>query len=265
MLEPEKIRNKRFSTVKNGYDPLEVAQFLVNIADEVEALLAERDDIQQKIVKLVEKVNEYREDEDAINSAMIYAQKESNKLINKAKAEARDMIESAKTEQERLKEQNAEEIEKIKAEHQQTIDEYKEKCNQLIKEQTEATQQEILDIKAEYDEEKAHLEQLKYEVTSFKGELASLYTQQLALIMKMPQMTEEEVTAYEEAYGAEYYEDGEYYEDEPAEQEQQPAPVADEKTAEQKHIDEVLNTASFEPIIPKADSAELKFGRNTRQ
>jgi cell division initiation protein len=211
----------------------------------------------------VDKINEYREDEDAIKSAMVYAQKESNKLINDAKAKARDMIESAKTEQVRLSEQSAAECEKIIAEH-------KANCAELIKQQTESTQQEILDIQANYESEKAALEDLRAQVTYFKTELTELYTKQLALIMQIPQMADDELEEYENGYDDEYaddeyYDDEEYYEEfsdeEYYEDEQE---TEDEKTAEQKHIDEVLNTASFEPIIPKADVADLQFGKNTK-
>jgi cell division initiation protein len=252
MLEPEKIRNKRFSTSKNGCNPSEVSSFLAEIAEEVAALQTANADSEEKIVKLVEKINEYREDEDAIKSAMVYAQKESNKLINDAKAKARDMIESAKTEQVRLSEQSAAECEKI-------VEEHKAKCEALVQQQTESTQNEILAIQDEYEAEKEALERLRAEVTYFKNELTSLYTKQLALIMQIPQMDEAELEEYEEEYGDEY--DDEYDEeyDETEETEE-----TDEKTAEQKHIDEVLNTASFEPIIPKADSANLQFGKNTQ-
>jgi cell division initiation protein len=253
MLEPEKIRNRRFSTSKNGCNPAEVSTFLAEIAEEVASLQAANADSEEKIVKLVEKINEYREDEEAIKAAMVYAQKESNKLINDAKAKARDMIESAKTEQVRLSEQSAAECERI-------VEEHKAKCDLLLQQQTESTQNEILAIQEEYEAEKQSLEQLRAEVTYFKSELTELYTKQLALIMQIPQMDDAELEDYEsrseEEYDEEYEE--EYEDSEEAEEEY------DEKTAEQRHIDEVLNTASFEPIIPKADSANLQFGKNTQ-
>lgn len=269
MLEPEKIRSKRFSTVKNGCNPAEVSSFLAQLADEIEKLQSDNADSEEKIVKLVEKINEYREDEEAIKSAMIYAQKESNKLINDAKAKARDMIESAKTEQVRLSEQSAAECDKI-------IEEHKAKCAELLRTQTESTQAEIVAIQEEYDAEKAALDDLRAQVTYFKTELTTLYTKQLALIMQIPQMEDGELEEYEAGLEDEYsddeYADGEYYDDEyydgdyadDGEYYEEETPEVDEKTAEQKHIDEVLNTASFEPIIPKADAADLQFGKNTK-
>ena len=40
MLEPETIRNTRFSQAKNGFNPTEVIEFLNELANEVEAVLA---------------------------------------------------------------------------------------------------------------------------------------------------------------------------------------------------------------------------------
>lgn len=258
MMEPEKIRGKRFVTVKNGCNPAEVSAYLSQLADEIERLNRQNAESEEKIIKLVEKVNEYRDDEEAIKEAMVHAHKESNKLINDAKAKARDMIESAKTEQVRRAEMNAAECDKI-------IAEQKENCDRVVREQAEAARAEILAIQENCKAERDNYEQLKAEVTYFKQELTALYTEQLKLIMRMPEMSEEELDEYEEEYG-EYYDDDEYYDDEEYYEEEEETAAADEKTAEQKHIDEVLNTASFEPIIHiPEDTTELRFGNNSEE
>lgn len=260
MLEPEKIRNKRFATVKNGCNPSEVSAFLGEIADELEGLLAEKSENEEKLKMLLEKVNQYRDDEDAIKQAMVYAQKESNKLLRDAKAKARDMIESAKTEEVRIREQSSEECKRI-------VEEHKTKCAEIIKQQTEDTQAEIANIQDTYEEEKEKLDKLRAEVTYFKSDLIDLYQKQLALLLEMPQMSDEELGEYEDNASAEYYEDDaeyddeyyndeEYYEDEPTEEELAQA-------AEEERINRALDTHSFEPIIPKVDPSTLRFGNNT--
>ena len=253
MLEPDKIRNKRFGTAKNGLNPADVNEFLADCADEIERLRAQNAENEDKIRKLVEKINEYRDDEEAIKSAMIHAQKDSNKLINEAKAKARDLIESAKTEQVRLQETNSEELEKIRKDHHAAVD-------GLLNKLKEETQAEIEGIKAELEAEKAELERVKAETTYFKSNLLDLYTQQIKLITEMPEMTDEELDEYEAQYG-EYYDD-EYYEDEYYDEEQ--AAADEEEAARQKHIDEVINTASFTPVINlPTNTSELRFGRNS--
>ena len=301
MLEPETIRNTRFSQAKNGFNPTEVIDFLNELANEVEAVLAEKNENEERLKMLFDKVNQYREDEDAIKQAMIYAQKEANKVLKDAKAKARDMIDSAKTEEVRIREQSSAECERI-------VNEHKEKCAQIIKEQTQGTQDEIARIQDTYEEEKAKLDKLKAEVTYFKSNLIDLYTKQIGLITEMPQMTEEELTEYESTAEAEYYEDddeyydenGEYYDDNgeyydenggyydengnyydenggyydengnyydangefyEAESEYTEEELAQQ--AEEERINRALDTTSFEPIIPKVDPSTLQFGNNS--
>ena len=176
---------------------------------------------------------------------MIMAQKEAAKTVNEAKAQARDMIESAKSEQVRLSEQSAAECERI-------IREHKEKCAQLIKENTEVTEQKISAIRNSYDEESAKYEELKKEVTVFKAKLVELYNKQLHLIMDIPEF---EIEEEEEA--APVLED--------QSEESAAEDTAEEQTAaetREEHIQKVLNTGSFEPVIPKENLNDLKFGKN---
>ncbi|SDA13639.1 cell division initiation protein [Ruminococcus sp. YE71] len=255
MLEPDKIRNKRFGTAKNGLNPVDVTEFLADCADEIERLRAQNAENEEKIRKLVEKINEYRDDEEAIKSAMIHAQKESNKLINDAKAKARDLIDSAKTEQVRLQETNSEEIERIKKEHHANVD-------ALLKQLKEETSAEIESIKAELTAEQIELARAKAETTYFKSTLLDLYTQQIKLITEVPEMSDEELDEYETQYG-EYYDDEEYYEDDEEYYDEEQAAL-DEEAEKQKHYDEVINTASFTPVINlPTNTSELRFGRNS--
>ncbi len=81
----------------------DVKEFLGQVAEDYVEVVKANQDTEAKIIKLVEKINEYREDEEAIQQALVVAQKESNKILTEAKTQAHDMIESAKTEQVRLR------------------------------------------------------------------------------------------------------------------------------------------------------------------
>ena len=107
MLNPNNIKGKTFDTEKNGYSKEDVKEFLGQVAEDYAEVVKANQDTEAKIIKLVEKINEYREDEEAIQQALVVAQKESNKILTEAKTQAHDMIESAKTEQVRLAEQRA--------------------------------------------------------------------------------------------------------------------------------------------------------------
>ena len=232
MMTASKIKSQAFSAVRNGYDPAEVKDFLDEIAAEYEAALKAKEESDEKVAKLNEELSKYREDEEAIKSALVHSQKEANKIINDAKSQARDMIESAKTEEIRLREQSSSECERI-------TKEYHDRCAEMIKQETEKTKEKIDQINKAYKEEKDRYEELKREVTLFKAELLPLYQKQLTLIMQLPESEIEEEPAVDAA----------------AQAEEEAAAKAE---AEKEHIDKILNTGSFEPVLPKEQ--DLKFG-----
>ena len=258
MLSPNNIKGKSFDTEKNGYSKDDVNEFLAQVAEDYAEVVKANQDTEAKIIKLVEKINEYREDEEAIQQALIVAQKESNKILTEAKTQAHDMIESAKSEQVRLAEQSAAECERIVKEH-------KERCAELIRNNTEITEKKINEIRAAYDEELEKYENLKAEVTQFKADLTQLYNRQIRLIMEIPtfepaaddtveETVEEEQTEEVQETAPEQTEEPEA-ENDAAETEN--APVTDSE-----HVEKILNTGSFDPVIPKTAPAELKFGKN---
>lgn len=258
MLKPSNIKGKTFDTVKNGYDPDAVNSFLNEVADYVSELNQINEDNDAKIMKLVEKINEYREDEEAIKVAMISAQKESNRIISDAQIQASEMIDSAKTEQVRIAEQNAEECERI-------IREHKDRCAELIRENTVDSQKKIVAIRKAYQDQKDAFDQLQAEVTLFKANLTELYNKQLHLIMEIPQISESELQAYEEKVqeAIDAAEEAERIEAEKAElAAQQAAAEAQERAEAQEKLDEMLNTGSIEPVIHKNTYNDLKFGKN---
>lgn len=259
MLNPNNIKGKSFDTEKNGYSKEDVNEFLEQVAEDYAEVVKANQDTEAKIIKLVEKINEYRADEEAIQQALIVAQKESNKILTEAKTQAHDMIESAKTEQVRLAEQSASECERIVKEH-------KEKCAELIKNNTEITEKKINEIRAAYDDELAKYEKLKAEVTQFKADLTQLYNKQIRLIMEIPTFESAEDTAdeYEEQETAEETQEAisEQVEEAAAPEAEVAEPEKAAPVTDSEHVEKILNTGSFDPVIPKTAPAELKFGKN---
>ena len=66
MLNPNNIKGKSFDTEKNGYSKEDVKEFLGQVAEDYAEVVKANQDTEAKIIKLVEKINEYREDEEAI-------------------------------------------------------------------------------------------------------------------------------------------------------------------------------------------------------
>ena len=68
MLTPETIASRRFDKQMGGYKQDEVEIFLQQVAAEYAKLLAEKEELEQKIEVLADKVEQYREDEDSLRS-----------------------------------------------------------------------------------------------------------------------------------------------------------------------------------------------------
>ncbi len=175
MLSPKEISQKRFDKRGGGYKTEEVDAFLKEVANAYASALKEAEESEDKIMKLVERINQYRADEDAIKEAFINAQKQANKIVAEANEEA-----------ERLSKDAVAEAEKRAAEATAKADE-------VIKEQTQRTQQVIEATKIQYNAEQEKLVKVRLEVSNFKAQLTDLYNKQLRLIMEIPEVSEEEL------------------------------------------------------------------------
>ncbi len=253
MVTASSIRSKSFSTSRNGYDAEEVMDYLDDIAKDYESAVKAKEESEAEISKLNEELSKFREDEEYIKTAFIHSHKEADKIINDAKAQARDMIESAKSEEIRLKEQSSTECERI-------TKEYHDRCAEMIKQETAKTKQKIEEINQEYAKEKAKLDALKREVTMFKAELLPLYQKQLSLIMQLPEADVSEAPAAPAKPAAEDAAKAKAAA-EAAQKEKEEAEKKAADAAKKEHIDKILNTGSFEPVLHPDD---LKFGKKNQ-
>lgn len=190
MLRPEDIRQKRFERGSYGYNPEEVDMFVSRVADDYETLFNNSADSEEKIIKLVEKINEYRADEDVIKDALLSAQKEAKRIVAEANAKSEKMMSEAAAKTEEIKAQSEIECERIIAEH-------KEYCAKVISENTAETEKKIRDVKEEYATRSAQLRELKRTIAEFKSRLTDIYSQQIQLVMEMPDDCDDEQTAAE--------------------------------------------------------------------
>lgn len=180
MLKPNEIGARSFEKGNFGYIPEEVNLFIQQVARDYETLYNNNADNEEKIMKLVDKINEYREDEDAIKDALLSAQKESKRIIAEANEKAEKMIEEATAKRAQIEQESEEECERIIAEH-------KEYCAKVISENTAETEKKILQVKEEYARQSKLLRELRLNAAQFKAELTEIYSQQIQLVMDMPE------------------------------------------------------------------------------
>ena len=92
MITPSDIRDKSFSTTRDGgYDVKEVNAFLDSVTDSYSAVIGENKELFRKMEILANKIEEYREEEDSIKSALLTAQKAADTISTQAKAGAESM------------------------------------------------------------------------------------------------------------------------------------------------------------------------------
>lgn len=104
MITAQDIREKTFEKVRlNGYDMAAVDDFLEELADEITAAQKENAVLKSKMKVLVDKIEEYRANEETLNMAILSAQKLAVQIEGDARTRADKMIADAEAQvQERV-------------------------------------------------------------------------------------------------------------------------------------------------------------------
>lgn len=160
MISSEDVRRVTFEKSMRGYRCDDVDDYLKQVAESMEALSAQNDDLQKKLVVLAQRIDQYRAEEDTLRTTMINAQRLGENVIREAKQKAAEIIRSAN----------------MKAEDRE----------QRARDDVELAKQEIVTLKSEAD--------------SFKRSLMEMYRKHINLISKLPEYRkpeEEETSAPE--------------------------------------------------------------------
>ncbi len=156
MITSQDIINKNFEKSKMfGYRPDEVDDFLDSVVKTIQELENEKRELQHKIEVLTEKLEEYREDEASLRSALVGAQKLGDSMVKEA--------------------------------HQ--------KADSILKEANFQAEQIVYNARRREESQREGLEQIKAEVSDFKSKLINIYRQHIELIRELPVEEAEEVPA----------------------------------------------------------------------
>lgn len=145
MMTLENIRNVEFNRGR-GYRAEEVDDFIDACADTVQQLMQEKEELNQKMKVLADKLVEYRNDEDSIRAALLNAQRTGDTVLREAEQKAQQIIEEAKKEAENAREA----------------------------------------LYARVEQEKQELERIQREVAAFKERMLTLYKEHLELLKLLP-------------------------------------------------------------------------------
>lgn len=298
MITPNQIKDKVLSTSSHGYDIDETNAFIDEIADSYAAIYAENKELYRKLEVLASKVEEYREDEDSIKTAIITAQKAANQISKTAKDKAEELLaDSANTAQKTVLDAK-EKAEKLISEARDYVtnltkeksdaanaitSEAEKKAESIVSSAKDAARDIMEQVKqasgelvTKAREEKAYHEnlvlKLKEESSAFKTSLVSLYESQLAKLRDMmgAQIGEEKLAADENLENLQkdlntIYNDiisGDYQ----PEEDEKPSVTeeTDTETAESESDEKTAPDDDAEPIDePEEDTEEEEITDNT--
>lgn len=159
MFNANEIRQITFEKVVRGYRPEDVESFMEKIADEFEALAAEKQEIEGQLYILAERIEQYKTEEESIKATLISAQKLGESII----AESRQKAEAI------LKDANIRKNDILASAHEEF---------------------------AMYEE---NLARIKREVSDFKITVLSMYKDHIESLSKVPEIKKEPAAVVEES------------------------------------------------------------------
>lgn len=109
-MTSEEIRAITFEQDKRGYNVEDVDAFLNQIASEMDQRIRDKEDSDQKMIILAQKVEEYRGQEDTLKTALINAQRMGEMVVHEAKQKADTMVRDATGRSQLLNQQLQDEI-----------------------------------------------------------------------------------------------------------------------------------------------------------
>jgi cell division initiation protein len=230
------INNKRFEMVKNGYNTMEVDDFLKQCANALKVVQSENEDLRQKLSILADSIRDYQKKEADIAGAFLDIQRTKRLALEDAQNESRKIIDDAH----------------------------------------ESAKAILGNTTSKLHSEAAAFERLKKEVALFKENILGLYKEHLNIFTSIPDEYEEDDVTEEAAPAYEYAEDeaslpvGSADTASPAESFAEPAgsytdSLNTEPAAEQKDDQTDLYQQAFgsKPVPGKTDKLDgLRFGQN---
>ena len=94
-VSPLDLRQQRFRNALRGYDKIEVTSFLMAVADDYEQALRDADRLRTDLTRMEAVLNEHREHERGLQSALMAAQKLADDITSRAEDEARRLVRDA--------------------------------------------------------------------------------------------------------------------------------------------------------------------------
>lgn len=216
MLKTEQILNAKFTPVSKGtYSADEVDSFLKTVAQSYEQSFNENKELIKKISILADKIESYRNDEEAIKLSLLDAHRmaetvnknakekadavvadaegkskiildganrQSNILVEEAREKAKEIVDNARTAVASL-------TDRAQKETDLAITSAREKSAEIISKAEEEGKKIIGNSKEAYEFYSSELERIKAETENYKKVISEICNNQLSLINTIPEIT----------------------------------------------------------------------------
>jgi len=156
MLPPYELRNKDFSKVMRGYNPVEVDEHFDFIIEKYTELYRENDELERKLKAAYARLDEIKNEEESIRSAMVNAQRASSKIMTEANSRADIIINTAR-----------------------------KSCDRILS-----------DFKKKIQEERAILLALNKAIYEFKEKLFKVYNSHISFVEEIKLLDENDIAKY---------------------------------------------------------------------
>ncbi len=214
MLRTEQILNAKFTPISKGtYSADEVDAFLKTVAESYEGLIGEKNELIKKISILADKVESYRNDEEAIKLSLLDAHRmaetvnknakekadslvsdaegkskiildganrQSAQIVSEARDKAKEIVDNARTAVTSL-------TERAQRETEQTISAAKAKANEIVADAEAEGKRIIGSSKKSYEFYSAEIAKMQDATSKFKASVEALCKGQLNLLDDIPQ------------------------------------------------------------------------------
>ena len=138
MLTPLDIQNKEFKRVFSGYSMQEVDEFLNLVIEGYEKLYKENMDCKDRITKLEENLNQYKNIESTLQSTLLVAQTAGEQVQKNAEEKAANIVADANNKAKEIVATSFEEVKKLEYRYEELkrgIDVYTAKMTALLESQ----------------------------------------------------------------------------------------------------------------------------------
>lgn len=145
MLAPHELKNKPFSKSVRGYNPAEVDEYIELLIEKYTELYRENNELERKLKSVGSKLDQMRDEEESIRSTLLNAQKMAEKIVTDANTRA-DAITAS----------------------------IKERCDGIIAK-----------FRAELNDEKDEMWEIRTRILDFKKELFDAYREHIKSLQEL--------------------------------------------------------------------------------